>query len=507
LDAATNRVAVGLICEVLTPCGAAWEPKQHQSLPINPLQACGVTANDLGHQLNDSGLALCIEKMGRDGVAEEAIQSFTHYYQRLTAGETGLVMESEIDPLGDLPEASDLPIHASRDILDQFVVIKLNGGLATSMGMTKAKSLVAVAADQTFLDIIARQVLALRRRTGARLPLVLMNSFHTRSESLAALARHPGISSDVPLDFVQNKEPKLRADDLTPVDWPTDRSLEWCPPGHGDLYTALVSSGLLATLLQRSYRYAFVSNSDNLGATLDTRIAGWFGARRVPFLAEVCRRTEADRKGGHLARLRESGGLVLRESAQTHRVDVGAFQNVARHRYFNCNSLWLDLRVLAKVMADRKNVLGLPLIINRKTVDPGDPASVEVVQLETAMSAAVGVFEGAELVRVPRSRFAPVKTTSDLLVIRSDAYQLTCEADLRLTAERSGRPPLVSLDDQFFKLLPDFEARFSNGAPSLLGCDELRVRGDVTFGANVVCLGSVEIDGPARIPDGAILGG
>ena len=86
---------------------------------------------------------------------------------------------------------------------------------------------------------------------------------------------------------------------------------------------------------------------------------------------EAADRTESDRKGGHLAR-RPDGGLVLREIAQTPDEDEAAFQDVSRHRYFNCNTLWVNLRALAKRLADGGGVLELPMIVNRKTVDPAD---------------------------------------------------------------------------------------------------------------------------------------
>src|SRR5215210_3604495 len=220
------------------------------------------------------------------------------------------VGEAEIEPVDEVPDADELPDAGARDVIDQAVVIKLNGGLGTSMGMTGPKSLVEAKDGLTFLDIIVRQVLGLRERTGARVPLVLMNSFSTRDASLRALERHDGIRADVPLDFVQNKVPKLLAGDLEPAEWPDDPALEWAPPGHGDLYAALVTSGMLGELLERGYRYAFVSNADNLGAVLDPRILAWFAAEELPFAMEVADRTEADRKGGHVARRRDGGGLV-----------------------------------------------------------------------------------------------------------------------------------------------------------------------------------------------------
>jgi UTP--glucose-1-phosphate uridylyltransferase len=391
------------------------------------------------------------------------------------------------------------------------IVLKLNGGLGTSMGMTGPKSLVEVKDGLTFLDIAARQVLALREQTGARLPLVLMNSFYTREESLAALARHDGIAADVPLDFVQGRFPKIRADDLRPVRWPANPELEWAPPGHGDLYTSLVTSGILERLLDRGYELAFVSNIDNLGAVLDERILAWFAGEGLPFAMEAARRSESDRKGGHLARRRDDGRLLLREIAQTPDEDLGAFQGIGRHPFFNSNTLWVDLRTLHDELDRRDGVLGLPLIVNRKTVDPTDPASPAVFQLETAMGAAIGVFEGAAALRIPRRRFAPVKTTDQLLALRSDAYVLTDGAHVELVPERGDQPPDVRLDPAVYRVMGEFEARFPAGPPSLVRCDRLEVRGDVLFGADVEVHGSVVVendgDGQMRIEDGTVLEG
>jgi UTP--glucose-1-phosphate uridylyltransferase len=273
-----------------------------------------------------------------------------------------------------------------------------------------------------------------------------------------------------------------------------------------------VTSGLLDQLLERDYRYAFVSNADNLGAVLDPRILGWIAREEVPFVMEVAERTEADRKGGHLAR-RRTGGLVLRETAQTPESDEDAFQDITRHPFFNTNTLWVDLRALADLLAQREGVLGLPMIVNRKTVDPADPSSPAVIQLETAMGAAIDVFEGARALRVPRRRFAPVKTTDDLLVLRSDAYVLTDGAEVVLDPRRAARgagPPVAVLDPAYFKLLEEFDRRFPQGPPSLVEAERLAVRGDVVFGRDVVVRGRATVtnDGPGqrRVEDGAVLG-
>jgi UTP--glucose-1-phosphate uridylyltransferase len=453
------------------------------------------------------GLRAAEAKMREEGVPEAAINAFRHYYEQLESGTTGTLPDRQLEPVDDLPDADALPEARDVDGLDRTVVVKLNGGLGTSMGMSRAKSLIEAKDGLSFLDIVARQVLQLRDRTGARLPLVLMNSFYTREESLAALGRHPGLAVDVPLDFVQNKEPKLGAADHAPVEWRQDPGLEWCPPGHGDLYTALVSSGMLDALRARGYEYAFVSNSDNLGAVLEPRILGWFAAEGIPFAMEAVIGTESDRKGGHLARRLEDGRLVLRESAQVPDEDADSFTDFRRWRYYNTNNLWVDLRALSEVVGRSGGFVPLPLIANRKTVDPADGSTPPVIQLETAMGAAIGAFPGAEALVVPRGRFVPVKTTNDLLVLRSDAYRLTPDARV----EAVDGVPFVDLDPDHFKRLRDFDARFGAGPPSLARCRRLVVRGDVAFGARVTVVGSVEIShdapGQLRITDGAVLEG
>jgi UTP--glucose-1-phosphate uridylyltransferase len=459
-----------------------------------------------------SGLDASLQKMRNAGMPDIALKTFARYYERLRDGDAGLLPESALEPVDQLAAADDLPRDeaTAREALERTIVLKLNGGLGTSMGLKSPKSLLPVKQGLTFLDLIARQILSLRHRHGRRIQLVLMNSLATDEDTRPALERHPELAGDVARTFLQSRFPKLWPEDLTPVTWPANPALEWAPPGHGDLYLSIAVSGVLGQLLENGYRYAFVSNSDNLGATLDERILAWFADARIPFLMEVADRTEADRKGGHLARLR-GDGLVLRERAQAPESDVGAFQDIARHRFFNTNNLWLDLQALAYLLDGCKNILELPLIVNRKPVDPSDPSSPEVIQLESAMGAAIGVFEGAQALRVPRRRFAPVKTTDDLLAVRSDAYVLIEAAYVELARQRGGRPPVIELDPRFYKLLPDFEARFPAGAPSLVACERLRVRGDVRFGRGVVARGEVTIEhtgaGHLQIEDGAVLDG
>jgi len=450
-------------------------------------------------------VAAVLARAEAGGVHGAELAALRRRVQQLAEPQAGLLPGHVLEPLADLPRVDELPDpppDQARDVLGRLVVVKLNGGLGTSMGLSGPKSLLPVKPGTSFLDVLATQVLALRERHAVRLPLVLMNSATTRGPTLDCLCRYDSLRvPGVPPDFLQGREPKIRADDLQPVQWPADPELEWCPPGHGDIYTALAESGTLGALLDAGLRYAFVSNSDNLGALADVRIAAWLAAEQVPFALEVVRGTPADRKGGHLARYQ--GRVVLRETAQVPDGDA-SFTDVERWRWYNTNNIWIDLRALKSLQAADPAAPDLPLIVNRKTVDPRAPESDPVIQLESAMGAAIGSIAGARALRVPRSRFAPVKTTDDLLVVRSDAYQLT--SDGRMRPAFYGPGPVVTLDNNYYRLLPDFEQRFPAGPPSLRRCRRFQVDGDVTFGAGVVAVGDVRVVGPRHVPDNEVLG-
>jgi UTP--glucose-1-phosphate uridylyltransferase len=451
-------------------------------------------------------VAAVLAKAEAGGVRGAELAALHGRLSQLGEQQAGYLPGELLEPLPDLPRLDELPeppLGQARDVLDRLAVVKLDGGLGTSMGLSGPKSLLEVKPGMSFLDVIATQVLALRTRNGARLPLVLMNSATTHGPSLDALRRYRSLPvPGVPLDFLQGREPKIRAADLQPVQWPANPELEWCPPGHGDIYTALAASGTLDALLHAGLRYAFVSNSDNLGALADVRIAAWLAADQVPFALEAVRGTPADRKGGHLARYQDR--VVLRETAQVPDGDT-SFTDVKRWHWYNTNNIWIDLRALKELQAADPAAPGLPLIVNRETVDPRDPASTPVIQLESAMGAAIGSIPGARAIHVPRSRFAPVKTTDDLLVVRSDAYKLTSDGQMRPSFDGPG--PVVRLDRRFFKLLSDFEQRFPAGAPSLRRCRRFDVEGDVTFGAGITAVGDVQVAGPCHVPDGEVLGG
>ena len=452
------------------------------------------------------GLQAAQQKMADAGVAQTAIDVFSHYYGQLEDGVTGTIPEDTIEPYLDPTHLEDVKIDVAeaKQVFDKLAIINLNGGLGTSMGLDRAKSLLPVRDGKSFLDLIVEQVLAARRGTNSRLPLIFMNSFRTREDTLEVLSKYPDLPvGDLPLDFLQNKEPKLRTDDLSPVSWDADPDLEWCPPGHGDIYTALQTSGLLQQLLDAGFKYASVSNSDNLGTVPSPVLAAWFASTGAPYAAELCRRTPADRKGGHLAVRKSDGRLILRDTAQTPAEEMDYFTDEHRHPFFHTNNLWWDLEQLDAILKERDGVMGLPLIRNEKTVDPSDKSSTPVYQIESAMGAAIEVFDGATAIVVGRDRFLPVKATSDLFLIRSDAYALDERGAL---VQQVGAAPSISLDPGSYKLIQDFEARFPEGVPSLKEATSLDVQGDWTFGADVEIVGDAvlgteggEVPGGARV--------
>jgi len=445
------------------------------------------------------------KKMQDEGCSKAAIDAFKHNFKVLASGQSTMIPESALDVVKDLPSLEELKTEPKPELLKETVILKLNGGLGTGMGLDKAKSLLPVTQGLTFLDLIAKQVDFMKKTfSQPDLNFMLMNSFSTSKDTLEALSKYPDLGTGSDLEFVQNKAPKVTKDGFKPADWAADRSHEWCPPGHGDLYPAMVGSGTLEKLLQKGIKYMFVSNSDNLGATMDLKLLTYFAQSGAPFMMEVAARTDADKKGGHLATLKESKGLTLRESAQCPPEDEKAFQDTSRYAYFNTNNLWVDLQALKTQFKKNDGALPLPVMKNSKTVDPRDKESTKVLQLETAMGAAIQCFDGATALVIPRSRFAPVKTTNDLFSLRSDAYVLTDDFRITLAPERNGVPPDVKLDGKY-KFTDAMEKLIPNGTPSLIGCKKLVIEGDVTFAKGVVIKGTVTIknSGPSKeVPAG-----
>ena len=431
------------------------------------------------------------EKMRAAGVRAAAIRAFLRNYDELVRGETGLIAETQIRSIESLPELRQIANEVDRSLLAKSAIIKLNGGLGTSMGLDQPKSLLPIRGSLTFLDFIARQVQTLRRESGSSIAFLLMNSFNTSEATRKHLARYPDLGVPESFELMQSQVPKVEKQTLAPACWPPQPELEWCPPGHGDIYASLLDSGWLDRLLAGGVNYLFVSNSDNLGATLDLKLLTYFARSGFSFLMEVANRAEADRKGGHLA-LGLDGRFLLREAAQCPPEAQPAFQDIHKHRFFNTNNVWIRTDRLKELPEVHHGLIPLPMIRNEKPIDPRDETSPRVYQLETALGAAMECLPDAGAIVVPRSRFAPVKTTAELLGVRSDAYLATDDGRLDLASECDGRPPLIQLDARHYRTVEQLNANFA-AVPSLCHCRELIVEGLVRFAEGIEFRGKVRI--------------
>lgn len=388
---------------------------------------------------------------------------------------------------------------ARSQLLEKLAVLKLNGGLGTTMGCVGPKSAIEVRDGMTFLDLTVRQIEHLNRTSGASVPFILMNSFNTDDDTHRIIQKYSGHNVNI-VTFNQSRYPRIHKDSLQPV--PRDPESEignWFPPGHGDLFESLDNSGLLDKLIADGKEYLFVSNVDNLGAIVDLAILSHMQETGAEFLMELTDKTKADVKGGTL--IDYDGNVRLLEIAQVPGEHVEDFKSIKKFKIFNTNNLWINLKAIKRILQNKE--LSLEIIVNNKTTDKGE----KVIQLETAVGAAIKHFKNAHGINVPRARFLPVKSTSDLFLVTSDLYALS-HGELSMNPKRIfPTVPIVKLGDHF-KKVSNFLARFA-GPPHILELDHLTVMGDVTFGHDVVLKGTVIIvanhGSRIDIPSGAIL--
>ncbi|EDP44062.1 hypothetical protein MGL_1459 [Malassezia globosa CBS 7966] len=351
----------------------------------------------------------------------------------------------QVTSYASLPQATD------PSVLDKLAVLKLNGGLGTTMGCTGPKSVIEVREGMTFLDMSVRQIEHLNGTYNVNVPFILMNSFNTDDDTARVIQKYANHNVEI-MTFNQSRYPRINRDSLLPCPRSaTSNKNLWYPPGHGDLFDAMNNSGLLDSLLAMGKEYVFVSNVDNLGAVVDLNIYQHMIETQAEFISEVTDKTKADVKGGTL--IDYEGTVRLLEIAQS--------------------------------------------------LESGEP----VIQLETAVGAAIKHFRGAKGVNVPRSRFLPVKSCSDLLLITSDLYGLE-HGKLVMNPQRQfNQTPVVKLGDNF-KKVANYQKRFKS-IPKMMELDHLTVMGDVSFGRNVVLKGTVIIvaneGNRIEIPDGAVL--
>ncbi|KAJ2501118.1 UTP-glucose-1-phosphate uridylyltransferase [Coemansia sp. RSA 1972] len=402
----------------------------------------------------------------------------------------------------DVITYKDLAQKSVQDVaplLSKLAVLKLNGGLGTTMGCVGPKSAIEVRDSQTFLDLTVQQIEYLNQVSGADVPLILMNSFNTDEDTSKIVQKYSTHNVSI-CTFNQSRYPRFKTDSNLPLArTPENQPNMWYPPGHGDLYESFANSGLLDQLIDEGKEWVFVSNVDNLGATVDPVILQHMADTGAEFVMEVTDKTKADIKGGTI--IDYDGQVRLLEIAQVPKAHVDDFKRVKKFKIFNTNNLWISIKAIKRLVASKK--FDLDLIVNNKTTDDG----TAVIQLETAVGAAIKHFAGAHGVNVPRSRFLPVKSTSDLFLVTSDLYLLE-NGELRLNPKRTFKTvPVVKLGDHF-KKVNDYLARFKT-PPQILELDHLTVTGDVSFSSDVTLEGTVIIvanhGAHIDIPRGAIL--
>ncbi|KAI9483987.1 MAG: UTP--glucose-1-phosphate uridylyltransferase family [Benjaminiella poitrasii] len=424
---------------------------------------------------------------------------FTRYLNEKSRGKE-LIWEKIQSPSAEqIIPYSDLPVKTSASDLTKLAVLKLNGGLGTTMGCVGPKSVIEVRDNMTFLDLSVRQIEYLNKKHNVSVPFILMNSFNTDEDTRRIIQKYTSHNVDI-VTFNQSRHPRIKKESLLPVPRSYDSPIEeWYPPGHGDIFESLYSSGLLDQLLEQGKEFLFVSNVDNLGATVDMSILNYMVQSDAEFMMEVTDKTKADIKGGTL--IDYDGKVRLLEIAQVPDEHLEDFKSIKKFKIFNTNNLWINLKAIKRIMDE--GTMDLEIIVNHKTTDSGE----KVIQLETAVGAAIKHFKNAHGINVPRTRFLPVKSTSDLFLVTSNLYSLV-HGELVISSKRMfNTVPLIKLGEDF-KKVQNFLQRFKS-IPNILELDHLTVTGDVTFGSNVELRGTVIIVANhgerIDIPSGSIL--
>ncbi|QPJ63550.1 MAG: UTP--glucose-1-phosphate uridylyltransferase [Candidatus Nitronauta litoralis] len=432
------------------------------------------------------------------GMPKQALDQYLRLYGKFLSGPSlvqdwSAVCTPDSSHLFPYENLEDPDAGKSTELHKKLVVLKLNGGLGTSMGCQGPKSAIVVKNGKSFLELIGDQVRHLQSK--ASVALSLMNSFYTHDETLKLVE---SFFSKIPLTcFQQNRFPRIDEKSLLPLQLESFGENTWYPPGHGDLYCCIEEQGLLDGWLDEGKEVLFVSNADNLGAAVDEKILNHIVKNNIPFLMELTPKTTADLKGGTV--YQDQGRLKLLELGNVPPEHVKEFQGMEKFKVFNTNNIWIHLPSLKKRL--NEGLMDLPIIANRKTIQ-----GEKVIQLETAVGAGLECFKDSVGLVVSRSRFAPVKTTSDLLRVQSDIY-IEREGNLELNPERclEGLPE-VSLNGPL-EDTRDFEKRIPV-IPGMLELKRLEIEGDVIFKGRATLQGVVQLNGttkPLVIEEGAVL--
>ncbi|KIL68833.1 hypothetical protein M378DRAFT_21754 [Amanita muscaria Koide BX008] len=380
--------------------------------------------------------------------------------------------------------------------LNQLAIVKLDGLGQQSMGSSEATSNLEVKNGVTCLDLTVQQIDSLNSTYNADVLLIILSSYLTHDSILSSVKKYTDTRVNVTA-LHQSRYPSVPSLSSTRVQNSKSKSTVY-PPGHGDLYESLHRSGLLDQLLSQGKRYLFVSNSNNLGSTfvvhdldvaylliqsrMDLTVLQHIVDKKIEFAMEVTNTSDIDPEGGIV--LEYDGKIRLLERAQVPSDQLDKFKSLRKFGTFNTNNLWIYLPALKQVMDS--GGLNLDIIAKTKVSEDGQ----SMIQLETAAGAAISHFKNVRIIKVPQSRFLPVKRPSDLLIVRSNLYHIQ-DAQLVMNEQILFRPPTIKLSEHF-RTVPELERRFAT-VPDLLELDQLTISGDVYLGRKVKLRGTIII--------------
>lgn len=402
-----------------------------------------------------------------------SLHSFQKSLEKYGQAETAIDLE-QFSPLSKENKMENLDKNQTTHH-DKVAIVKLNGGLGTSLKCSQTKSLIPLYNQRCLLDYFLDQMNSFPN--GETPPVILMNSFYTDSETRTYLNT---LEQKLDIDcLVQSRYPRLVKDTLEPYQDPENLELNWNPPGHGELFALLYESGTLEKLQKAGRDYLFISNSDNLGATYDDRILEHMIQKNINFLMEATPKTKADIKGGII--VSDNNRVKLIEIAQVDSSQHQLFFDRDQFKSFNTNNLWVKISSLIDCI--KENKLQLDPIFNHKQIK-GTP----VIQFETAMGSAIQSFDNAAVLTVPRTRFFPIKTVNDVFLLLSDCFDIE-DGKIQQSSEKV--PERINILNAC-ESVAELKNRFPV-IPSLKNCKQLTLEGPCS------CKNSTQIHGHVSI--------
>uniref|UniRef100_A0A914R0K1 UTP--glucose-1-phosphate uridylyltransferase n=1 Tax=Panagrolaimus davidi TaxID=227884 RepID=A0A914R0K1_9BILA len=432
----------------------------------------------------------CLEKLVNDDRSKKDMEIFRKLYEQFLSEPAQIDWKSWTLPAEDRyidsSKLGKISIAESQELLKKLAVIRLNGGLGTTMGCEGPKSLINVKNGKTFLEIAIDQIENVNKCFESKVPLLLMDSYKTFDETSKALNLFAHDKMVTVEQFLQSKCPRIYADTLLPVPESADSDLEgFYPPGHGNIFETLAETGLAEKLLSQGIEVIFVSNIDNTCATIDPKFIKALLNDNHEYIMEVTDKTAQDIKGGSLIEI--NGRMMHLEMPQVPPEGIDEFCSTKTFKIFNTNNIWIDLKAIKDKLYDIKR----EIIANKKKLSNGR----EIIQLETSIGGAIRNFPNACALKVPRSRFLPVKRTQDLLLLASDAFEMDRNGIVKLVESRT-TAPIIHLSGAYDSW-PEFQKRVSH-IPSLKDIETLTIKGDVTFGKGVILKGKVHLESEGK---------